>query len=182
MKQPIAGVAPSSRAEVTVMTVWPSICRTAYGRFWGRCYKNRTGFKIYGVPLTLGWLIAIFSIPFILPLWIHMKIPRLPLIVFGFNNPSCRRYRLTNRRILVENGVTGEEQKSVALDRFDTIQIEVLDGQQWYNAGDLVFLQGGTETFRLEGVPRPETFRHTCGKAHMSFVGVQQARQAGMAV
>jgi hypothetical protein len=31
-------------------------------------------------------------------------------------------------------------------------------------------------------VPRPETFRQTCLKAHMSYVGVQQAKAAGVAV
>ena len=45
-----------------------------------------------------------------------------------------------------------------------------------------VFKQGAVETFRIWGVPRPETFRHTCLKAQMSFVGVQQAKAAGLAV
>jgi hypothetical protein len=31
-------------------------------------------------------------------------------------------------------------------------------------------------------VPRPETFRHTCIKAQMSFVGVKKARETGAAV
>ena len=55
-------------------------------------------------------------------------------------------------------------------------------GQAWFKAGDLVFRQGQTETFRIAGVPRPETFRQTCLKAHLSFVGVAQARAAGAAV
>jgi hypothetical protein len=31
------------------------------------------------------------------------------------------------------------------------------------------------ETFRLEAVSRPDSFRHTCLKSHVSFVGVKQA-------
>jgi hypothetical protein len=31
------------------------------------------------------------------------------------------------------------------------------------------------ETFRLEGVSRPEAFRSTCMKAHMGYVGVKKA-------
>jgi hypothetical protein len=45
-----------------------------------------------------------------------------------------------------------------------------------------VFRLGQTETFRIAGVPRPETFRQTCLKANMSFVGVQKLRAIGAAV
>ncbi len=67
------------------------------------------------------------------------------------------------------------EVKSIELDRFDTIEIERRPGQHWFDAGDLVFKLGNVETFRLEGVSRPESFRHTCLKSHQSFVGVKQA-------
>jgi hypothetical protein len=90
-------------------------------------------------------------------------------------------YRLTNRRVVVENPF-GAEIKSVSLDRFDAIDVVVEPGQAWFKAGDLVFRQGAVETFRIWGVPRPETFRHTCLKANMSFVGVQKAKAAGVAV
>ena len=76
----------------------------------------------------------------------------------------------------------GKELKAVALDRFDSIETVIEPGQAWYKAGDLVFRLGKVETFRIWGVPRPETFRHTCIKAQMSFVGVQQAKAAGLAV
>jgi hypothetical protein len=125
---------------------------------------------------------ALVSIPFILPVYFNMLVPRLPLVVFGWPNPSCRRYRLTNRRIVVEQPFGGGEQRSVSLDRFDSVTLQVLPGQAWYPAGDLVFRNGATETFRLEGVPHPEPFRQTCIKAHQAFVGVQKARQIGVAV
>jgi hypothetical protein len=82
---------------------------------------------------------------------------------------------------VVENPF-GAEIKSVSLDRFDAIDIVVEPGQAWYKAGDLVFRQGAVETFRIWGVPRPETFRQTILKANMSFVGVQKAKAAGVAV
>lgn len=69
----------------------------------------------------------------------------------------------------------GVETKSVRLDRFDTIQIARQPGQEWFDAGDLVFLQNGIETFRLAGVSRPEGFRQTCLKSQQSFVGVKRA-------
>ncbi len=39
------------------------------------------------------------------------------------------------------------------------------------------FAREALETFRLAGVPRPETFRQTCLKARMSYVGVRKARE-----
>jgi hypothetical protein len=181
MNQAISGVSPSQLKEVTVMTVWPSLSATGFGRFWGRLFAIEAGFPIFGVPLTVGRLMALASIPFMLALYFLMRLPRVPFIIVGFKNPFCWQYRLTNRRIVVENLFAGE-MKSVALDRFDTIETVVEPGQAWFKAGDLVFRQGATETFRIWGVPRPETFRQTCMKARMSFVGVQQARAAGAAV
>ena len=182
MAQAIAGVVPDTEKEVTVMTVWPSISASAYGRWWGRRFANNIGITLFGVPITIGRFLALVSIPFILPLYFHMLIPRIPFVVFGVSNPGCRRYRLTNRRVVVEQAFGGGEQQSVSLDRFDSIDIEVARGQEWYPAGDLVFRKGQVETFRLLGVPHPEAFKHTCLKAGFGFVGVQQARESGAAV
>ena len=182
MPQPIAGVSPADLSEVTNMTVWPSLSATGFGRFWGRLYAMDAGFRLFGVPLTLGRLSALLSIPFMLNLYFVMRFPRLPLVLAGIKNPMCWHYRLTNRRVVMENPYRGGEIKSVALDRFDAIDVVVQPGQAWFKAGDLVFRHGQTETFRIAGVPRPETFRQTCLKAHQSFVGVAQARAAGVAV
>lgn len=182
MAQAIPGVVPATEKEVTVMTVWPSISATAYGRWWGRRFANNVGITVFGLPITIGRLLALASIPAILPVYFHMVIPKLPLVIFGFHNPSCRRYRLTNRRVIVEQAFGGGEQQSVSLDRFDSVGIEVLPGQEWYPAGDLIFRQGQVETFRLSGVPHPQAFQQTCLKAQQGFVGVQQAREQGVAV
>ena len=181
MNQPIAGVSPPSLRETTIMTVWPSMAATAYGRWWGRRFENKWGLTLFGIPLTLGRLMALVSIPLVLPLYFHMLIPRLPFVVFGVPNPACRRYRLTNRRVIVEQPFGGGEQQSVSLDRFDTVTVEVQPGQGWYPAGDLVFRNGAVETFRLKGVPHPEPFAQTCLKAQRVYVGVQQAAERGLA-
>jgi hypothetical protein len=182
MSTAIAGVAPATEKEVTIMTVWPTLGATPMGRWWGRRFANDIGISLFGLPITIGRILALVSIPFILPVYFHMLIPRLPGVIFGVPNPSCRRYRLTNKRVLVEQAFGGGEQQSVSLDRFDTIEVDVLPGQEWYPAGDLIFRNGPIETFRLSGVPRPETFRQTCLKARNGFVGVLKARAAGVAV
>jgi len=182
MIQAIAGVAPGTQGEVTIMTVWPSLAATAGGRFWGRLYMNSLGVTIFGVPIRLGPIIALLSIPLILPPYFLMLLPSfffIPRIgsFRGVNvaNPWCRRYRLTNRRVIIEHGVTYVHQSSVSLDDFETIDVVVLRGQQWYKAAELVFRQGDVETFRLAGVPSPESFRATCLKAQRSHDLIQKA-------
>lgn len=80
----------------------------------------------------------------------------------------CRRYRLTNRRVLILRGYTAVEEASIGFEEFDTIQLKVLKGQEWLQAGDLIFRSGEKEVFRLRGVSRPEPFRQTCLKARQA--------------
>lgn len=161
--QAIAGVSPAQTKETTVMTVWPSNAAFALGRVLGQAYDWRFP-DIYF--LRIGRLIALLSIPIALALYFFRVLPILGV-----------RYTLTNRRVVVYRGLILKEEKAVDLDRFDAIDVEVLPGQSWYEAGDLVFKLGNVETFRLAGVSRPETFRHTILKAHQIHVGVQQARK-----
>lgn len=162
MKQAITGVTPFQSGEATVMTVWPSICALAIGRWIGRICM--IGGKS---PWAIGKLLALLLIPVAINVFFHMLSPW-----------GARRYRLTNRRVIVEKGLKPVEDRSVEFDRFDTIEVEVLPGQEWFPAGDLVFKKGAVETFRLSGVPRPETFRQTCLKARQSYEGVKKLAPA----
>ncbi len=160
---PISGVAPAEFRETTVMTVWPSVAMYPIGRALGTLFAIRWPDVYF---FRLGNLIALLSIPIALALYFMRIAPFIGT-----------RYRLTNRRIIVERGLTGVLDKAVDLDRFDTINIEVQPGQAWYYAGDLIFKLGKVETFRLEGVSRPEAFRSTCMKSQMSHAGVKKARR-----
>jgi hypothetical protein len=162
MSSPIAGVVPAEVKETTVMTVWPSVASFGLGRAMGQGFAM-TWPDIY--IFRLGNLLALLSIPIALVLFFLRILPGVGT-----------RYRLTNRRIVVERGVSGKEDKSVDLDRFDAIDVVVRPGQEWYDAGDLVFRKGNVETFRLDGVSRPDAFRATCLKSQMAYVGVRQAR------
>src|SRR5438309_4412785 len=123
--QPIAGVVPPEFKETTVMTVWPSVAKYGLGRTLGTLFDIRWPDVYF---FRLGRLIALASIPVALVLFFMRIAPFIGT-----------RYRLTNRRIIVERGLTSVEDKAVDLDRFDTINIEVQPGQSWYEAGDLVF-------------------------------------------
>ena len=160
MMQAIAGVAPPELGEVTVMTIWPSVAASGFGRFLGRIFSIQVGVSI----ISVGRLAALAALPIGPLVYGSMRLPW-----------AVRRYRLTNRRVAVMKGIEPRVERFVDLDRFDTIEVLVRPGQGWYHAGDLIFRKGALETFRLEGVPRPETFRQTCLKAKMSFMGVRKA-------
>ena len=141
MTQAISGVVPPSVAEATVMTVWPSVGSTPLGRALGRLYRIKGGLG----PLSVGRLALLATIPLGLMLYLSLRLPW-----------AIRRYRLTNRRVSVERGLNPQVEQYVDLDRFDTVDLVVQPGQEWYDCGDLVFRRGPIETLRLQGVSRPE--------------------------
>lgn len=168
MSQAIAGIAPTDEIETTVMTVWPSVAGMRLmgfpiGKVMGSMMANQTGFYIF----TVGNLCALLSIPLALPLFFKRVGPFV-----------ATRYRVTNKRIVVERGISGKEEKSIDLDRFDRIDVEIDGGQAWYKAGDLVFRSGEVERFRLESVSRPESFESVCFKSHQAYVGIKKALAA----
>lgn len=162
MKQSIAGVVPRDADEVTVMTVWPSIAAYPSGRFLGRLYGIQSGSYVFRI----GNFIVLASIPHALALYIFRILPFVGM-----------RYKLTNRRVVVQRGLMAVDDKSVELDRFDSVVIEIRPGQKWFKAGDLVFHLGHVETFRLEGVSRPEAFRMVCMNSRNAYVEVGEALQ-----
>ena len=160
-KQSIAGVTPAETREVTIMTVFPTLAATTPGRLIGRLCQMKAGLGFF----SLGKLFALLLIPFAIGLFAFMLAPGIII-----------RYRLTNRRIVVQKGLRGIDQRWVDFDRFDAIDVEVLPGQEWYPAGELIFRRGPIETFRLSGVSRPETFRRTCLAARAGFLGAKAAQ------
>lgn len=167
--------------EAKIMTVWPGIAATWIGRTLGRLYSIRAGVGFF----TIGNLIAVFSIPLVVPLilgrFLVAVLREIPVLGLPFrilpNSVlfNVVHYTLTNRRVVIASGIKPVPERYVELDRFDTIDVVVHPGQAWYPAGDLIFRRGPVETFRLRGVMRPEAFRQACLKARQAYVGVRKA-------
>ena len=138
-------------SETRLTTRWPTIGYYALGRTCGGLCGITAGFsRIF----TVGTFMMLATLPVTLAIYAWQLMPFV-----------CRRYRLTNHRVLILRGYSAVEEASIGYEEFDTIQVEVLQGQQWLQAGDLVFRSGEKEVFRLRGVSRPEPFRQTCLKA-----------------
>lgn len=146
--------------ETTVMTIWPTIGATAPGRWVGQLAGMRLGWGFF----TLGKLMALATIPVSLTVFCWQLMPGV-----------CRRYVLTNRRLLVKRGLKPVEERAVELDGFDVIDVEILPGQDWLHAGELVFRRDGGEVFRLSGVSRPDVFRQVCLKARRALLSFREA-------
>jgi len=157
MPPPIPGIAPPELGEVVSMTVWPSIAAFRLGRLVGQLAGLQWGFGFF----TLGKLFALLTIPLSFALFAWKLLPFV-----------SRRYRLTNRRIVVQKGLLAVEERAIGLDEFDAIQVAPLPGQAWLRAADVMFLKDDREVFRLSGVPNPETFRRICLKARSAYLAV----------
>lgn len=145
--------------ETPITTRWPTIGATAAGRFVGRLAGNRFGVGFF----TLGKILALATIPVSLAVFCWQLLPYV-----------CRRYRLSNRRLTVHKGLSAEVEQSLPLDAFETIDIEVLPGQEWLHAGDVVFRHSGAEVLRLRGVSRPDVFCQLCLKSKNALQAVEQ--------
>jgi hypothetical protein len=148
--------------ELTAMVVWPTVGAMPLGRWMGRLCGSRVGVSAF----TLGKLWAVAMIPLSLTLFGWMLLPVV-----------ARRYRLTNRRIVVEKGLSAAEGPSIELDAFDGAHVEVLAGQEWLQCGEIVFSRDGVEVFRLSGVSRPEVFLAVCLKGRAALMSVREVLQ-----
>jgi hypothetical protein len=146
--------------EVPAMTIWPTIGATRAGRWVGRLAALPYGYGLF----TLGKLLAAATIPVSLGVFAWQLMPYV-----------CRRYCLTNRRLVIRRGLRGVDERWLGLDEFDAVAIEVLPGQQWLRAGDVVFKRDGIEVLRFSGVARPEVFRQVCLKAREAVLAVRRA-------
>ena len=157
--QAISGV--SAGVENVVMTVYPSIAATGIGRLLGCLYESIPS-RICGIKLS-NLLFTLPTSPLALALYVETK-------VFG------SRYVLTNRRVAVHAALTPRQLAEVALPAIDEIEVEQLDGQQFYHAADLVLYDaGGSVLGRLEAVPRAEIFRQTILEARDALTQTEAA-------
>lgn len=146
-------------SETPAMTVWPSIAAFPLGRKVGQLCSIGG----FGKFFTIGKLMALATIPVSLGLFFWRLAPGI-----------ARRYVLTSKRVVVVRGLGAEEGESIGLGDFDSIVVEVLPGQKFLRAGDLVFQSAEKEAFRLPGVQHPEGFRRACLRGQQALTAVSR--------
>lgn len=151
---------------------WPSICAGPWGRWLGRLYALRAGVRIGGVPITIGWALVVLTAPLAGLFYLAGKAPRWPFLLVGPLNPDGICYRLTTSRVLIEHPLEKNHGPlaSIGLDELGRIGIEVLPGQAWFDAGDVILSDDSGERLRLRGVGHPDPFVRTLRKTQQAGV------------
>lgn len=160
--QAITGV--SAGQDQLLRVIYPSISAAGIGRLIGRAMESMP-FGIGKIKLSyllFGWICA-------------------PAALLGYfvEKAFGERYLLTNRGIRRWTFVGQRMLQEVALTDIEDIAVDVLPGQEFYEAGDLVILgKGGNTLMRLAGVPRPEIVRETILKTQRARVQVEESLTA----
>ncbi len=147
-RQAVAGLTPPQLAEAMIREVWPSVHGLASGIAGLSAALMRS---VFLAPL--GW--ALNGLLFLRKL--------APVI--------CKRYTLTNRRLMVRRGWKPAPVQEIPLADIDDVLLVADSYDAFYRSGDLQVMAGGKEALRLVGVPEPESFRQAIINAVRAWGG-----------
>jgi hypothetical protein len=144
-RQAIAGVMAPQLDEAMIREVWPTLA--AYTGGHAAAWLMTTGFGIpLGLPL-LGYLLVRKFLPFV-----------------------CRRYTLTNRRLMIRRGLKPIPAQQIALSDIDDVRLVPDTLHPFYRAADLEVISKGQVVLHLPGVPDPESIRQSILNAVKAWV------------
>lgn len=147
-RQAITGVMPPLLGEARIREEWPTVLgiNPALASLARRLMQSL-------ILAPLGFLLL------------------LPLFLLKLG-PFCRRYTLTNRRLMIQRGwkprlIAGQE---VALADIDEVRFDPASVDPFFISGTLEILSKGQVVLTLPGVPEPEGFRQTIVNAYKAWV------------
>jgi hypothetical protein len=147
-RQAVAGLMPPQLSEAMIREVWPTIMdgSPAIAALGSKLIKT-----VFLAPL--GWM--------------------LNGLLFGkkFMPFVCKRYTLTNRRLMVRRGLRPASVHEVALKDIDDVRLDANSYDAFYRSGNLDVVSGGNVVLKLTGVPEPESFRHAIINAVKAWGG-----------
>jgi uncharacterized membrane protein YdbT with pleckstrin-like domain len=133
--QPVTGVVPPQVEEALIRDAWPSVTLFAAPAALGKSLI----LSIFLAPL--GWFL-------LLPLYFSKVMPFL-----------ARRYRLTNRRLMICRGLQAVPSQEVELSRIDDVRLQENSYDRFYRAGTLEIISGGQVVMSLPACSFPDAFR-----------------------
>ena len=133
--QAITGVVPPQVEEALIRDAWPSVTL-----FPGPAALGKQFMLTYFLA-PLGWFL-------LLPFYFLKVMP-----------PFGRRYRLTNRRLMVCKGPQATPSEQIELSRIDDVRLPEESYDRFYRAGTLEIISGGQVAMRLTACSFPDAFR-----------------------
>jgi hypothetical protein len=145
-EQAVTGVVPPQQGEARIREAFPSVARAP-------------ALASLGKALTRTILLAPLA-------WLMMS-----LLYFGKVAPFLMtRYTVTNRRLMIRKGWSGRVRQEVPLAAIDEVRVITDANSDFFRAGTLEVVSGGSVALTLAGVPEPEAFRHAIINACTAWV------------
>jgi hypothetical protein len=135
-RQAIAGVVPPSVGEARIREVFPAMPGVAAAP----AGLAKSLVRTY-LLAPLGWMI------------------QAPLFGLKFAPMICRRYTLTNKRLMIQKGWKPGPVQEVPLGEIEDVRIGPGGVDPFYLCGDLEVVARGQVVLRLAAAPEPENFR-----------------------
>lgn len=150
-RQAVAGLMPPQLAETMIREVWPSVLDVQAGIAGLSASLMRS---VFLAPL--GWL--------------------LNALLFGRKLAPflCKRYTLTNRRLMIQRGWRPAPVQEIALTDIDDVRLDAASYDAFYRAGNLDVYSGGKPVMKLVGAPEPESFRQAILNAVKAWGGPEK--------
>jgi hypothetical protein len=153
-RQAVAGLMPPQLGEALIRECWPSV--SARGRAPAHLAAR----------VMRTWWLAVWIIPVVLA-WALLL---LPLFILRLSPFICRRYTLTNRRLMIRKGLRPKPAQEVALADIDDVRVPPESLDPFFRSGDLEIVSKGQVVMKLAGVPEPESFRQAILNAVSAWV------------
>ena len=150
-KMAVTGLIPPQMGEAPIRIVWPSVAATPAVASVGRTLMR----TIIGAPV--AWLM-------LAPFYFKKVLPFLGA-----------RYTLTNRRLMIQRGITTKIVHEVVLADIDDVRVKTDDNSEFYRAATLEIVSKGNVVMTLPGVPGYESFRHAIVNACRAWAGKMAA-------
>jgi hypothetical protein len=136
-RQAVTGLTPPQRAEAIIRDIRPSAAAHPGLSGMARMFLGTI------ILAPIGWLLL------------------APLFTLKFLPFICKRYTLTNRRLMIRRGLRPRPIQEIALTDIDGVQVDPASRNAFYHSGTLEIHSQGKTAMRLVGVPQPEAFRHS---------------------
>jgi hypothetical protein len=146
-RQAVAGLMPPQLGQAMIRETWPTVVGYAAG-------LSRLGERLMKtiVLAPLGWFLMA-------PLFLRKFMPFL-----------CKRYTLTNQRLMIQRGLKPHPIEEIPLADIDDVRLVEGTYDPFYLSGDLEVISNGQARMKLVGVSEPESFRRAVIDAVKAWV------------
>ena len=174
-KQAVTGLIPPQVTEATIAIRWPSVAAYMGGKpaDLGQAIQEAAKRLLQGVmALPQLWLVCLLLIlltPIAALIAVAAWILLAPFYFVKLMPFLMRRYVLTNKRVMVQEGWALTPGLQVNLSDIKEVRVAPGSERPFYLSADLEFLFGESGSMTLRGVPEYMTFKSAIENAYLAW-------------